>query len=192
MSAPTSTQSPHTIEEAIELTFTICYYTFSIVFTILLMVFEVWLSHLVLHRVCYGRFFPSPSNNMASSTPADTEAALESESSADSLLLTTADSSDKTAARSSAPAAVSNTNTEPNYLNPVTALNGFILLIIPLLTALLHEPERNEQGTLEVHWGRDFAFGLIPASFVLFIFVLVEVVCIKAWRVFNASGEKPR
>lgn len=38
--------------------------------------------------------------------------------------------------------------------------------------------------------GRDFAFGMVPGSMVLVVFVVVEVLALKAWSVVDAYAKK--
>jgi len=171
--------------EAIQIAYTICYCAVNIIFTLLLLLAEVCLADVLLHRVCYGRF-PTFSGSTTDTkvTSTSTSTSTSSTKTLDSI-------------NNSFEAETSPTSSTPTTLQTVlmllTTMNGFVLFIIPLLIALMREPERDWRGVRVqpnvFKIGRDFAFGMLPGSMVLVVFVLVEAVSLKAWRVINAKKE---
>jgi len=177
MASPISKQDMNIMTEAIQIAYTICYCAINIVFTLLLLAAEICLADVILHRVCYGRLPTMPGRTT------DTKVSSTSTSTSST------NASDPT--NNSFEAETSPTSSTPTTLQTVlrflTTLNGFILFIIPFLIALMREPEQGKQKPDIYKIGRDFAFGMVPGSMVLVICVLVEAVCLKAWRVIDAK-----
>jgi hypothetical protein len=180
-SMPPRPAMPHerTIAEAVHIAFVICYYIASVVLTLALLIAEVTLVHVILHRVYHGRFSALRAPTTSASDATATEQTR-------SLLET-----DNDPAVPHPPPSADSTTTQSSPLPLLITFNAWILFVIPFMMMLMNWSGSDSQKTKGVPdfgvMGSDFLFGMIPGSIVLAVLTVVEIVGLKLSNALRAT-----